>query len=431
LSSTRQANQHHVTTAGENAGHQPLNRVFERHRFRKTCKDEVTARIELGRLLAQAQAGKQAESTATVGQLLDRYLLVGDWDVATREGYEGYIRRTIRPAFGHVQVRKVRGPMLDMLYARLRRCGDLACIGRPFTEHRNVPRLVVDPADGRPAWQQVADGLREAIQSGALPAGSAIPSVRELHDLQGIPQASLRSALSLLADEGLIMVRQGRGAVVADEAPDPDEPGRRLWRPGPGHDCALSGCRQHECRPMKAGTIRQIHSILPAAFEAAQRWEWTDRNPAHSARLTTPHGKEAARSPARGRRDGDRRGPCTGNAVPWNPDWVSHKVSNLAEAAGVDLNVKKMRHYTASQLLAGGFDLQPTAARLGHAGGGSTTLRHYADPVPEVDRRGGGLPRRTDRRCVYPRPPRRHMIWRFGQEPRRARPHAIRTQDAS
>jgi integrase len=55
--------------------------------------------------------------------------------------------------------------------------------------------------------------------------------------------------------------------------------------------------------------------------------------------------------------------------------------------AGVDLNIKKLRHYTASQLLAARFDLQNTAARLGHAGGGATTLKHYADPVSEVDRR--------------------------------------------
>jgi integrase len=41
---------------------------------------------------------------------------------------------------------------------------------------------------------------------------------------------------------------------------------------------------------------------------------------------------------------------------------------------------------TASQLLAGGIDLRNTAARLGHGGGGATTLRHYADPVSEVDR---------------------------------------------
>lgn len=74
------------------------------------------------------------------------------------------------------------------------------------------------------------------------------------------------------------------------------------------------------------------------------------------------------------------------HAMPWNPDWASHKVSDLAGAAGVDLNTKTLRHYPASQLLAARFDLQNTAARLGH-GGGATTLKHYADPVSEVDRR--------------------------------------------
>jgi integrase len=72
---------------------------------------------------------------------------------------------------------------------------------------------------------------------------------------------------------------------------------------------------------------------------------------------------------------------------PWNPDWATHKVAEAAVVAGVKLDIKGGRHYTASQLLAGGFDLRNTAARLGHSGGGATTLRHYADPVPEVDRR--------------------------------------------
>jgi integrase len=75
------------------------------------------------------------------------------------------------------------------------------------------------------------------------------------------------------------------------------------------------------------------------------------------------------------------------HARPWNPDWVSHRVAEIPARAGVDLDIKGGRHYTASQLLAGGFDLRNTAARLGHSGGGATTLRHYADPVPEVDRR--------------------------------------------
>jgi integrase len=72
---------------------------------------------------------------------------------------------------------------------------------------------------------------------------------------------------------------------------------------------------------------------------------------------------------------------------PWNPDWVTHKVAEVAASTDVSLNVKALRHYTASQLLAGGIDLRNTAARLGHGGGGATTLRHYADPISEVDRR--------------------------------------------
>ena len=56
------------------------------------------------------------------------------------------------------------------------------------------------------------------------------------------------------------------------------------------------------------------------------------------------------------------------HARPWNPDWVTHRVSELATAAGVELDIKGGRHYTASQLLAGGFDLRNTAARLGHGG---------------------------------------------------------------
>jgi integrase len=66
---------------------------------------------------------------------------------------------------------------------------------------------------------------------------------------------------------------------------------------------------------------------------------------------------------------------------------ATHKVAEAAAAAGVDLDIKGGRHYTDSQLLAGGFDLRNTAARLGHSGGGATTLRHYADPVSQVDRR--------------------------------------------
>ena len=74
-------------------------------------------------------------------------------------------------------------------------------------------------------------------------------------------------------------------------------------------------------------------------------------------------------------------------ATAWNPDWTSHQVAMIASRAGVSMNVKSLRHYTATQLLSGGIDLRNTAARLGHGDGGATTLKHYADPLSEVDRR--------------------------------------------
>jgi integrase len=465
------------------AGTDPL--TGRQIRLRKTCKTERAAQIELGKLLEQAAAGRQPETNATVAELMDRYAEVADWDLSTRKANEVYIRRVIKPALGHLQVRKIRGPLLDLLYAQLRRCSDPGCTGTRFIEHRNVPHLAVDPSSRQPAWRQVAEAIGDAIRSGMLAAGEPLPSVREMSALQDVPVATLQHALAVLADEGLVVVRQGRTAVVAGNAVADRRSGRAPR--GRDHDCKRAGCQPHVCKPMTAKTIRNVHSILSGAFATAKRWEWVAWNPAESAKppaasqrsLPATAPEDVAKVIAEGRSahpemalylwlvaiTGARRGelcalqvrdidlekgilhiafnyvvvgghrirkdtkthqdrylaidPATCamirehldtirarlldvglelpedayafsndpmGAKPWNPDWATHKASDLATAAGVKLNIKGLRHYTASQLLAARFDLRNTAARLGHGSGGATTLRHYADPVSEVDR---------------------------------------------
>ncbi len=230
-------------------------------RFRRTCKTERAAQIELGKLLAMARAGRQPDSDVTVAQLLDQYVSTAGWDVSTRETNLGYIRRTINPALGSMQVRKVRGPLLDTLYARLMRCGNLACTGKPFTEHRNIPDLRPDPADPRLDWEQAADRVRAAIRSEQLASGDTLPSVPDLARLQGLKPGTVRHAFLALAEEGLVHIRHGRTTTIAGE------PGTRpqITRPRPGHDCTLSGCRPHVCKPMAKSTIHGIHSILSGA----------------------------------------------------------------------------------------------------------------------------------------------------------------------
>ncbi len=178
------------------AGTDPL--TGRQIRLRKTCKTERAAQIELGKLLEQAAAGRQPETNATVAELIDDYAKVADWDLSTRKANEAYIRRVIKPALGHLQVRKIRGPLLDLLCAQLRRCGDPGCTGKRFVEHRNVPTLSVVTPSRRPARQQVADTLRDAISSGMLAAGESLPSVQEMGTLQDVRVATLQHGAGAL-----------------------------------------------------------------------------------------------------------------------------------------------------------------------------------------------------------------------------------------
>ena len=148
------------------AGTDPLTR--RPIRFRATARTETQARIELGKLLEKARDGRSPEASVTMAKLLDEYAPIAQWDVSTRQTSEGFIRRTLKPAIGHLKIRQVNGEILDKLYARLMRCRELSCTGHPFTGHRHMPILKVDPAGIRPAWKRVATTLAEAITSGVL-----------------------------------------------------------------------------------------------------------------------------------------------------------------------------------------------------------------------------------------------------------------------
>jgi DNA-binding GntR family transcriptional regulator len=69
----------------------------------------------------------------------------------------------------------------------------------------------------RPAWQQAADKLRAAIRSAELAPGDALPSVPELHQLQGIKPGTVRHAFLALAEEGLVHIRHGRTTTITGE----------------------------------------------------------------------------------------------------------------------------------------------------------------------------------------------------------------------
>jgi integrase len=68
---------------------------------------------------------------------ITEWLRTSEHEDSTREGYRGYIKRTIQPALGDVPITKITARMLETFYAELRRCR-VRCDGRSFIEHKAV-----------------------------------------------------------------------------------------------------------------------------------------------------------------------------------------------------------------------------------------------------------------------------------------------------
>jgi DNA-binding transcriptional regulator YhcF (GntR family)/site-specific recombinase XerD len=69
------------------------------------------------------------------------------------------------------------------------------------------------------------------------------------------------------------------------------------------------------------------------------------------------------------------------------PDSVSQRYGDLVARLGIATTIHKLRHYSATELIAAGVDARTVAGRLGHGGGGITTLRYYTAWVSESDQR--------------------------------------------
>src|SRR5262249_51326711 len=72
------------------------------------------------------------------------------------------------------------------------------------------------------------------------------------------------------------------------------------------------------------------------------------------------------------------------------PDSVSQRYARMCARIGWDMNIHQLRHYSATELITSGVDVRTVAGRLGHGGGGTTTLKVYSAWVSESDQRAAG-----------------------------------------
>lgn len=91
----------------------------------------------------------------------------------------------------------------------------------PTNRQAHITTPATHAASSAPAkYQQVADAIRVQIESGVLPPGAPLPTEAELMTAHGVSQPTVRSAVRILREQGLVTTYHGRGSFVRHPASD-------------------------------------------------------------------------------------------------------------------------------------------------------------------------------------------------------------------
>ncbi|HTI70412.1 MAG TPA: GntR family transcriptional regulator [Candidatus Limnocylindria bacterium] len=78
--------------------------------------------------------------------------------------------------------------------------------------------IQIDHRTGVPVYRQVMDQLRYYVSGGTLRPGDQIPSIRELATVLAVNPTTVVKAYTELEREGIIAMRHGKGAFIAERA---------------------------------------------------------------------------------------------------------------------------------------------------------------------------------------------------------------------
>ncbi|GGS88677.1 hypothetical protein GCM10010176_035590 [Nonomuraea spiralis] len=76
--------------------------------------------------------------------------------------------------------------------------------------------MTIDHDGPTPLYVQLANLLRAQIEDGTLPPNRPIPTEQRLMHDHELGRDTVRSAVKILRDEGLLMAVRGRGTFVVD-----------------------------------------------------------------------------------------------------------------------------------------------------------------------------------------------------------------------
>lgn len=352
---------------------------------------EAKAKVALGKFVTEVNDGKFEATTATVGEMLDKWLEAGEARQRPRtlEENRRKIEHRILPVLGSVRLNKLTPALLDRAY-------------RDWLDDG------LSPATVHKYHSILSAACRQAVKWGWLtqaPTERASPPKVERKDLVVPTPERLKDLIRAAEEEDGVLAT----AIAL---------------------AALTGARRGELVALKwsdvdleAGTVRIARSLTVA--DGAQH---TGPTKTHAARVLAldPAAvavlwhrwaemetlSERAESPFIA--DPYVMSYHANGATAVNPDTITHRFAKLCEemeapalkrlrrrdprAARRDLAPKErwnyrfhdLRHFSVTMLISAGVDVRTVAERHGHARA-TMTLDRYAHALPERDREAAAL----------------------------------------
>lgn len=349
------------------------------------------------RLINEINERRHPKTRATVNQLLDRYIRDFDGARVTRDGYESLRRNHIAPFIGHLPVGEVDADVLDSLYVEFRRCNQHC--SRSFTEHRTDRSHDCDDRCKPHVCAPLGvSRIRQVhwMLSGAFKSAKRWGWISENPIADAVPPAAP-------PPKPQPPTAEDAARVVNDAATRDLDWASLVWL------TMTTGIRRHELCALRwtdvvrdgdytilwirRGVSKDDDGTLAERDTKTHQQRRVTLDP-ETADVLREHRErcESALDNAGGALDADAFlfSPAVDYRRFYAPDSITQRYDRRVSRLGISTTFHKLRHYSATELIKAGVDINTVAGRLGHAGGGTTTLKVYTAFVSEADQQAAG-----------------------------------------
>ncbi len=345
----------------------------------------------LRRLLTSVDEKRHPKTKATINQLLDEHFDHHDVARSTKIRLLRLAKTHIRPIIGTQQAEAMDAERWDRYYAELRRCRD-HCTNPNFTQHRTARRHTCDARCQPHQCKGLGDWTirkTHSLLSGAYKRAKRWEWVSaNFNDLAEAPAAPAPDPEPPSPDEAALLLNAAWKDIFF---------GTLVWTafttsPRRAEICGFRWKdfdRKRKVLAVRRNVIQDGKDMWVKLPKTSHRrnialddesvavlvdyYEYCVTEAVKVGLTITDESYIFSLSP-----DG---------STPYKPETLTQRYNRLADRLGINTTIRRVRHYSATELIIAGVDIRTVAGRLGHSGGGTTTLKVYAAWVSEADQR--------------------------------------------